>query len=119
MKKLFLSYSALLKRVADGSVTQTDLDEGLFYFGCCREQVFTASTDDAALRIMTAALKAEVDGRIAWRSRFGGNTYQDLGCLLLCNGYDAVSTVRYDVYNYEFVAASLRAGGIPLETVNR
>lgn len=119
MKKLFLSYSALLKRVADGSVTQADLDEGLFYFGCCREQVFTEATDDAAVRIMDAVRKAESAGRVAWRTRFGGNTYRDLGCLLLGNGYDAVSTVRYDVYNYEFVAASLKAGGIPLEAVHR
>jgi hypothetical protein len=117
MKKLFLSYSALLKGVSNGSVSQTDLDEGLFYFGCCREQVFAAWTDEAPLRIMTAVQKAEANGRIIWRTRFGGNTYQQLGELLLTNGFDAVAT--YDTYNYGIAAERVRQAGLALEVITR
>lgn len=117
MKKLFLSYSALLKSVSNGSVTQADLDSGLYYFGCCREQVFAPWTEDAPKRIMAAALKAEAEGRIIWRTRFGGNTYQQLGELLLCNGYDAVAT--HDTYNYGIAVERVRQAGLPLEVITR
>lgn len=117
MKKLFLSYSALLKGITNGSVIQADLDAGLFYFGCCREQVFAPWTDDAPKRVMTAVLKAEAEGRIVWRTRFGGNTYQQLGALLLRNGYDAIAS--HDVYNYGIAAERVRQAGLALEAITR
>lgn len=117
MKKLFLSYSALCKAVTNSTVTQAELDGGLYYFGCCREQVFAPWTEDAPKRIMAAVEKAEAEGRIIWRPRFGGNTYGQLGELLLCNGYDAIAT--HDVYNYGMVADRIRAIGLPLEVVSR
>lgn len=119
MKKLFLSYSALLKLVADGSVTQADLDGGLYYFGCGRDQVFAPWTEDAPKRVMAAVEKAEREGRVAWRPRFGTNNYQDLGVLLLMNGFDAVSTVRYDRFDLPTVTEALKAASLPIEAIGR
>ena len=117
MKKLFLSYSALMKSVTNGSVTETDLAEGLFYFGCGREQVFAPWTEDAPKRIMAAVEKAEKEGRVAWKPRFGGNSYEQLNELFSLNGFAPIAT--YDVYNYGIIADRVRQAGLDLQVVSR
>lgn len=80
MKKLFLSFSALLGQIVDGNVTQDDLDKGLFMFGCTRTHAIDPGahneTDErtwnkgrnaeAYPSLLAALLAAEADGRAAW-----------------------------------------------------
>lgn len=80
MKKLFLSYSSLLRQVYLGKVTAEDLSNGFFMFGCTRGHAFNpgaaGETDERQWNngqnavshpvIIDALVKAEQDGRAGW-----------------------------------------------------
>lgn len=80
MKKLFLSFSTLLREIANGRVNEEDLNQGLFMFGCTRGHAFAPGakneTDErtwnngknaAAHPVLVNALaQAEKEGRVAW-----------------------------------------------------
>jgi len=44
-KKLFVSFTALIRDIGRGTVTDADLAAGLFYFGCAREHALTPWKD--------------------------------------------------------------------------
>lgn len=139
-KKLFVSWTALLRNLRDGTVTNADLQTGIFYLDCCRSHVFEPDRrspmgfdtvnaksynellqfweDDIATRrnahqaVVEAVLKAEHEGRIAWREeRDGFNTYGYLGNLLKRNGYSGVIFPDSLYYWHQEVTESITASG--------
>jgi hypothetical protein len=80
MKKLFLSFSTLLRAIADGHISAEDLQRGLFMFGCTRghalepgakgeadERKWNKGKNAVAHPILVnALLEAETAGRVAW-----------------------------------------------------
>ena len=82
MKKLFVSYTSLLREITDGTVTHDDLYDGLFFFGCRREHAYnpgaSGETDERTWQngryaeahpILVDALRvAEITGRAAWHN---------------------------------------------------
>jgi hypothetical protein len=84
--KLFASFTAVVRELKTGSITQKDLDEGFYAFGCSREHAFYPERDDpnevariwkndpdagkaAHAWLVEALLRAEHDGRILWREQ--------------------------------------------------
>lgn len=43
---LFISFSGLIRLIADRKVTEAELSDALFYFGCTRGHVHTPWEDD-------------------------------------------------------------------------
>ena len=101
-RKLFVSFTALLRHLKDGSVVQNDLNHGLFYFGCTRSYVFDDIQpkevewffrDDmeagaaALAQVRGAIVLAEAEGRCIWREAHEMNSYEALNDLLVKNGY--------------------------------
>lgn len=80
MKKLFLSYSALLTAITMDAVREEELDTGLYFFGCTRSHAFEPGANgefderdhlgDAGLKahavLVKALKKAEEEGRCVW-----------------------------------------------------
>ena len=84
--KVFASFTATLREMHGGTVTQGDLDAGLFWFNCSREHALRPWEDttnevlwfwrkpqareqgaEAHRRLVAALLAAERDGRALWR----------------------------------------------------
>lgn len=78
-RKLFLSFTCLLSAMATGKVSQADLDEGLYMFGCTRghalepgaagesdERTWNPGYAEAYPAIRESLLKAETEGRAGW-----------------------------------------------------
>jgi len=103
-RKLFVSFTALLRHMRDDLVTEKDLDRGLFYFGCTRDHAFNPGAngesnelswifkdDDVATGTHQVLLryveKAEKNGRCIWREAKDMNSYRALNDLLVANGY--------------------------------
>src|SRR5208282_1806122 len=103
-RKLFVSFTALLKAMRDDKVTEKDLERGLFYFGCTRrhafepgaqgdsnelEWFFKDATEATATHqvLLKYVEKAEKDGRCVWREASQPNTYEQLNALLVKHGY--------------------------------
>ena len=108
--KLFVSLSAVMTGLRDGSLTARDLRGGLFYLGCTRDSLFARGhrqdraigersiiadlfDDDpewgnALYRLMLDAVElAEREGRVAWRSSWGNaNSVAHLNVLFQDNG---------------------------------
>jgi hypothetical protein len=118
-RKLFLSVEGLMidllpknlaksgdPKVMTQAINQADLDTGLFYFGCTRDEFFGFKHggiiadqikfwDEKGLgnfrKIETAVLEAENDGRVFWpeyRDPKSGFSYKDLNSLLKRNKID-------------------------------
>jgi hypothetical protein len=120
--KLFISFSLLMSRLAEKKVTWADLSRGLFYFGCTREHVINPGANgeyvemvveensDVLSRLQKAVLKAEKEGRVAWRKRDEHNSYEQLDGLLVSNGFKPLAEEDSNVlggdrshYNYSSV----------------
>jgi hypothetical protein len=103
-RKLFVSFTALLKAMRDDKVTEKDLERGLFYFGCTRRHAFEPEAqgdsnelewffDDATEATATHQVllkyveKAEKDGRCIWREPNTVCSYEQLNALLVKHGY--------------------------------
>ena len=84
MPKLFGSFTGTLRSMQNGSVTEADLDEGYFMFGCARGHAvepwkdstneltwFWKNDPEEGLRqhavLVNAIFQAEMAGRVAWR----------------------------------------------------
>lgn len=108
MRKLFVSFTTTLRALKDGSVTENDLDTAIFYFGCCREHALDPWKDEANeilwffrddvekgraihARLVAAIEKAEVEKRIAWRTREERSSYKVLNSLLVANGFGGIA----------------------------
>jgi hypothetical protein len=100
---LFVSYTGALTGLVQGRVAPTDLQAGLFYFGCSREAFLYGvlpcgpSLEDvrdaslAYLKLEHAVLTAEAEGRLQWRLERGKPSYTQLNQLLAQNGLKALS----------------------------
>lgn len=134
MKKLFVSFSSLLREVGTGAVTPADLQQGLFFFGCMREHALepgaSGETDErdwnkgkfahAHPAIKEALLAAEQDGRAAWhkvRKPVDG-AWRLLDKLLDANGFGPLQhRDTYTNYCYPGVRDLVAARGLDLEVV--
>lgn len=103
-RKLFVSFTALLREMKNDRVTEKDLERGLFYFGCTRRHalepgtqgesnelmwIFKDTTEAQATHqvLLKYVLKAEKDGRCVWREADQMNSYEQLNALLVKHGY--------------------------------
>ena len=131
MKKLFVSFTSLLRLVAEGHVTAEDLRQGLFFFGCWRDHALDAdalrlyadgtrySTAQAA--IADAVRRAEGEGRAAWHNgpKRHGNPWRKLDDLLCDNGFPPLK-VQHDIgshYCYPGARDAVADKGLNLEVV--
>ena len=135
-KMLFVSFTALLFRIRDKQVTEEDLSQGLFFFGCSRRHAFEPWTQghtnelewvtkhgDEQARVhrmlVTAIEAAEKDGRAVWRTRdsFEQDDKEVLTEMLSANGFDVdLSDLGY--LNYPGVADAVRKSGQPLNVIH-
>ncbi len=120
-RKLFLSFSGLLIAMREGSITQEDLNSGLFAFGCTREyalnpwkkdiriavnnveQVFKHDPDLGRKvhgQIAAALLKAEPEGRATFRKVASLTRMYDLELMLNRHG---MSMVREDMDGFDLL----------------
>jgi hypothetical protein len=137
-RKLFLSFSGLVRNIRDGQVTQEDLDNGLFYFGCSRghviqpfnrlgvgDDVTPAFKGDSVRahkvheQILKAVLSAEAEGRAMFRLAVGFTSYRDLNILLANSGYRLLRTEAGQSDHSDFskpkVAQQVKEAGLDLE----
>ncbi len=108
MRKLFVSFTALLRALKEGLVTEGDLASGLFYFGCAREHAldpwkgetnevhwyFKDNPEQGRVvhgQIVAAILLGESDGRVIWRTRDSRQSYEELNSLLVKHDVGSIS----------------------------
>jgi hypothetical protein len=98
-RKLFISFTGLMYALKAGRITDDDLPNGLFVFGCTRDHVITPGSwgehiesvvvenPAAHSRLVDTLIKAELEGRVVWRSREEGNaSFELVNKLLVGNG---------------------------------
>lgn len=122
MRKLFISFTGSLFALATGAVTEKDLADGLFVFGCTRDNAFTPGANGEPVEtvvkrypehhatLLAALVEAEKDGRARWRTREEGNaSFTLVDELLVANGYLPLDRGDSDIsdafYNYPAVQA--------------
>lgn len=113
--KLFVSFTRLLHAIAAESVSQEDLNTGLYFFGCVRSHAFDPAADGAFderttlkekgqpahEKLVEALRRAESEGRCRWyRPTANQNlpAYEELDFLLTANGPKALSTPERRLY---------------------
>ena len=124
MQHLFISFTALVRALFDQRVTDWNLANGIFYFGCARNYLLTGNevnppvnevtrlTDNSELQILImnilreAVLFAEKNGRAAWREENGSNNFEQLQELLEENGIK-VKFDEHEPYSYPAVKRAL------------
>lgn len=115
MLTLFLSFTATLRLMTEGEITQAALDSGLFYFGCTKEHFFGNPEEarwfeegkSSLATLREALLRAEQEGRVLWRGP--RNTWQELESLLSANGIN----VKFDpLEGYSYAIAERQLVGI-------
>ncbi len=115
MPTLFLSFTATLRLMTEGEITQATLTNGIFYFGCTKEHVFGEPEEakwfeegKSSLAILREALvRAEQEGRVLWRGP--RNTWQELESLLSANGMN----VKFDpLEGYSYFYAERQLNGM-------
>lgn len=140
VRKLFISYSGLIRHLRDEKVTTADLEDGIFYFGCVREHVMhpeqserndskeamKRNSSDARRQIheniVSAALTAEMNGRIGYRLFNEPNSYEVLASLLEENGYigfplESSADRCVTGYNYPEIVNRVKDAGFDLEVI--
>ncbi|MDO8571958.1 MAG: hypothetical protein Q7R79_04735 [bacterium] len=112
---LFVSFTRAIRTIAEGKVSQEELDAGMFYFGCAREHAYNPERDmtdettwfaggkAAHLRLIIALDKAEKEGRARWKNPGEPNSYGTLNELLVVNDLIPID-YRGNHYNYSEVA---------------
>lgn len=148
MRKLFVSFTGTIRGLSKGTVTQQDLDTGIFYFGCAKihacapwkpdhgfvcneltwffkdeEGKFDADAAGVVHRALVAAIeKAESDGRVAWRENGLSNTYGQLSELLAKNGFGPITgddgRACNGSYCYPGVKDRIKEAGLPLDVIS-
>lgn len=136
MKKLFVSFSSLLRELLQGSVTPADLKTGLFMFGCTRGHAFEpgaqGETDErqwnqgrnaSVFPTLIAALElAEAEGRAGWVRR-DATTRRDhfevLSEMLVKVGMPVLERVAGDPseYNSPALRDRIAEAGLQLEVI--
>lgn len=129
-RKLLVSFSGLIARLAHGQFAISDLNDALMYFGCTREylmegkmpsEIVKAIEDAEKQATMLSAIRrmietAEHDGRIDWRPHGGYLSYTQLNKLLVKNGFKPIDPLGQK-YDYPVVAEAVIAADLPLEVV--
>jgi len=98
-RKLFVSFTGLMYALKAGRINEDDLANGLYVFGCARDHAITPGTWGEYIesvvvknpavhsRLVDTVLKAELEGRVVWRSREEGNaSFELVNELLALNG---------------------------------
>ena len=104
----------MLRKIYDGEITEADLTDALFHFGCMRKHAMNFNRKDHSgtqwanearwlfpdepakvqrarwMIIVNAVKKAEAEGRIVWRSKKCPQTFSGLSTLLAKNGFPDV-----------------------------
>ena len=136
MKKLFVSFSSLLREILEGRVTDADLKTGLFMFGCTRGHAFEpgaqGETDErqwnqgrnaTAFPQLIAALElAETEGRAGWVRRDAATRrdhFDVLNEMLVKAGLPLLERVAGDPseYNYPALRVRIAEAGLQLELI--
>lgn len=132
MRKLFLSYTATQRDIAAGKITDNDLSQGFFLFGCVREHAFQVNDAgqpvvskegaDAHSRLAAALKCAEAEGRAGWvrpTARQRRNDWEVLNGMLAHYGYAALPVLPgFERFSHAGLEASLRRlGGHALQPV--
>lgn len=134
MKKLFVSFTSLLREVGTGNVTPADLQQGLFLFGCRREHALEPGAANevdertwhkgrfAAAHpvIKEAVLAAEKDGRAAWHNvpKRVDSAWRILDRMLEANGFGPLEhRDMFSNYCYPGVRDLIAERGLDLEVV--
>lgn len=130
MKKLFLSFTATIRALRDGNVTESDLANGLFYFGCVREHALDPNAmelswfkggREAHATLYPALLAAEAEGRVAWRQKEERNSYKQLNELLKFHGFPEIAEEDGrsigNTYCYPGVADRVRERNLQIQVI--
>ncbi len=136
MRKLFVSFTGTLMGLKEGTVSENDLDTGLFYLGCSREhaldpwkhetnEVMWFWKDDPEkgravhARLAAALMQGEQEDRVLWKRKGELQGYEVLNELLAYNdiGIVSVSEGMYDHYNYQGVKEKIAEADLQLEVV--
>lgn len=136
MKKLFISFTATMNHLVEGSLTRADLDNGLFVFGCTRKHAMQPGVDEEYVersvrenpavheQLVAALVQAEDEGRVRWRGREEPSSFALVNALLAANNCGQLmsheeafgkDTPFGSGYNYDSVAA--RAANLDLVVV--
>ena len=135
MRKLFVSFTSLMRLVTLGQVTAEDLRHGLFFFGCWREHALNpgaAGEPDertwsegryaaAHPTIVEAVKRAESERRAAWHNgpRIVDSPWVVLDELLRDNGFSPLKpqSVLSCHYSYPGVRDAVTGQSLDLEVV--
>lgn len=136
MKKLFLSFSTLLREIAHGRMSEEDLQQGLFMFGCTRghalepgakgetdERTWSQGRNAAGHQpLVNALLQAEKDGRAAWLKDETGRATRShvtvFNELMAANGLPQLQrTTGFAHHSYPEWRDRIAEEGLPLEAV--
>ncbi len=123
-RKLFISFTGLMYALKAGRITDDDLANGLFAFGCTRGHAITPGASNEHVedvvvknpevhqRLVKAIGDAEFLGRVAWRTQEDGNmSFQLINELLVGNGEQPLNSHKeaygrdddFPHYNYPSV----------------
>ncbi len=136
MRKLFLSFTALLRLLSEDKVSFEDLRHGLFYFGCTRAHAYepgsSGETDERQWSngayavghpmLVNMLRQAEIDGRADWRRTTDApnrDPWEVLDDLLERNGHKRIKHARSLGWNagYPAMADALAQAGIDVVPV--
>lgn len=103
MRHLVLSYTRLISQVQRGILTEDNLENALFHFGCSREHVFRPTNKELEVacedfheraliyrKIIKAMLSAEAEGRVHYGAGQHENSYESLNAFLEMHDYPTV-----------------------------
>jgi hypothetical protein len=132
---LVISFSFVLAKMARGKLEPEELDDAVFYVGATRSGVFDMElgrrelwwardiitperADEIIHSFQEAILKAEAAGRAVYRTKYSGNTWQQLNGLLVSLGLPPSEPVdndwpEVDRYNYPAVHQAVEEQGLP------
>ena len=124
-RKVFISFTGLLKAMHDDKVTDEDFENGIYYFGCTRGNVFDRpleelhleftrafgedmSSAEAALgKLREVILRAEKEERVAWRELGQINTQAELNELLVRHNARPLNENLPSVWAYELIGIAI------------
>lgn len=121
MKHLFISFTGTLNALCFKTISPEALETGLFYFGCTRDHAITPGAKGEGIEsivrcrkdlhqlLVQALLKAETEGRVAWRQNDQPNSFAELNALLQANGVPAIDVDPQVRYSYPAVQHTCRS----------
>ena len=135
MRKIFPSFTGLLQLLKYDRVTQDDLDNGIFCFGCVRDHCMhpekqedphsnevnwlrlpPAEANAIHRRLVDAVLKAEGEGRVAWRTGQGHMSYSLINQVIVPLGYAPLQGRDYH-YSYPSLTDVVEESGQALQVM--